>query len=71
MESIAEIIRPDLVLNVVEDDPDDDRVLECAVKGDADYIVTGDRHLLKLGVYEGISIVTVRQFLDAAESRKQ
>jgi|SRR5437764_10928818 len=71
LESIAEIIRPDLVLNVVEDDPDDDRVLECAVKGDADYIVTGDRHLLKLGVYEGISIVTVRQFLDAAESRKQ
>ena len=70
LESIAEIIRPDLVLNVVEDDPDDDRVLECAVKGDADYIVTGDRHLLKLGVYEGISIVTVRQFLDAA-SRKQ
>ena len=71
LESIAEIIRPDLVLNVVEDDPDDDRVLECAVKGDADYIVTGDRHLLKLGAYEGISIVTVRQFLDAAESRKQ
>ena len=71
LESIAEIIRPDLVLNVVEDDPVDDRVLECAVKGDVDYIVTGDRHLLKLGVYEGISIVTVRQFLDAAESRKQ
>jgi len=71
LESIAEIISPDLVLNVVEDDPDDDRVLECAVKGDVDYIVTGDRHLLKLGVYEGISIVTVRQFLDAAESRKQ
>jgi len=30
-----------------------DRVLECAVKGQTDYIVMGDRHLLKLGVYHG------------------
>ena len=53
-----------------EDDPDDDRVLECAVKGNADYIVTGDRHLLKLASYQVIAIVTVRQFLDAAEAEE-
>jgi uncharacterized protein len=67
LESIAEIVRPDMVLHVITDDPDDNRVLECAVKAMADYIVTGDRHLLKLGSYNAISIVTVRQFLDEAE----
>jgi len=67
LESVAEIVRPDMVLQVITDDPDDNRVLECAVKGRADYIVTGDRHLLKLGSYNAISIVTVRQFLDEAE----
>jgi len=37
-------------LSVISDDPDDDRVLECAVEGGADVIVSGDRHLLKLSV---------------------
>ena len=45
-------------------DPDDDRVLECAVAGRADYIVSGDKHLRGLGSYGGIEIVTVRQFMD-------
>lgn len=67
LESIAEIVRPDMVLHVIADDPDDNRVLECAIHGGADYIVTGDRHLLKLGSYEAIPILTVRQFLDAVE----
>jgi len=67
VESVAEIVRPDMFLRVITDDPDDNRVLECAVKGMADYIVTGDRHLLKLSSYDAISIVTVRQFLDEAE----
>jgi len=67
LESVAEIVRPDMVLQVITDDPDDNRVLECAVKGRADYIVTGDRDLLKLGSYNAILIVTVRQFLDEAE----
>lgn len=70
LKSNAEIVKPDIVLHVIEDDPDDNRVLECAVKGRADYIVTGDRHLLRLGGYEAISIVTVRQFLDAAEAEE-
>jgi predicted nucleic acid-binding protein len=54
-------------LRVVEDYPDDDRVLECAVEGHADFIVTGDRHLLKLGEYHGVSILRTRQFLDSLE----
>jgi predicted nucleic acid-binding protein len=53
---------------VVREDPDDDRVLECAVAGEADYMVSGDRHLLKLGSYGGIPILTVRQFMDAVKA---
>lgn len=52
---IAEVTTPNEALRVIEEDPDDDRVLECAEKGRADYIV---RHLLKLGAYKGTSIVT-------------
>jgi predicted nucleic acid-binding protein len=53
---------------VIAEDPDDNRVLECAVKGGAELIVSGDRHLLKLAQYRGIAIVTVRQFLESAEA---
>jgi predicted nucleic acid-binding protein len=44
--------------------PTTERVLECAVAGRADTIVSGDRHLLKLGSYDGTQILTVRQFMD-------
>jgi predicted nucleic acid-binding protein len=47
----------------VVDDPDDDKVIECAVVGKADYIVTGDRHLLVFGQYGNISIVKAAQFI--------
>ncbi|MEH1905403.1 putative toxin-antitoxin system toxin component, PIN family [Nostoc sp.] len=51
-------------LNVLTTDPDDNMVLECAVVGNATHIVTGDkRHLLPLGSYEGIAIVSARDFL--------
>ena len=70
LENVAEIVKPDTALHVIEDDPDDNRVLECAVKGNTDYIVTGDRHLLKLGSYKAIPIVTVRQFLDAVHAEE-
>ncbi len=51
-------------LSVVKDDPGDDRVLECAIAGSADVIISGDRHLLDLGSFQGIQILTVRRFMD-------
>ncbi|MGA2251488.1 putative toxin-antitoxin system toxin component, PIN family [Terracidiphilus sp.] len=45
-------------------DPKDDMVLECAVKSGAQLILTGDLDLLSLKSYNGISILTVRQFLN-------
>ena len=51
-------------LKAVPADPDDDKVLECAVVGGASHIVTGDRrHLLPLKNYQGIAIVSATEFL--------
>ncbi len=69
LESIAGLVEPAFVLNVIRGDPDDNRVVEAAVAGSADSVVSGDRHLLQLGSYEGIAIVTVRKFLELAALR--
>lgn len=50
-------------IRAVPDDPDDDKIIECAVSGKADYIVSGDRHLLKLEEYAGITILNASDFL--------
>jgi uncharacterized protein len=48
---------------VIGDDPDDDRILECALAGKADLVVSGDRHLRKLKSFRGIGIVHPSDFL--------
>lgn len=48
---------------VVQEDPDDDIFINTALDGNADYIVTGDPHLLNLSKYKGIEIVTVGDML--------
>jgi hypothetical protein len=45
-------------VQVIEDDPDDDKFLACAMATDADVIVSNDEHLLNLNQYEGIEIMT-------------
>lgn len=51
-------------LDMITTDPDDNMILECAVVGSATHIVTGDkRHLLPLGIYQGISIISAADFL--------
>ncbi len=50
-------------LSVVRRDPDDNKFLECAVAGRGLYVVTGDRDLLDLESYRGISILSVGRFL--------
>jgi putative PIN family toxin of toxin-antitoxin system len=52
------------VMDAIPDDPQDEMFLACAVDGQADMIVSGDRHLLVLQEYRGIPILTARQFLD-------
>jgi putative PIN family toxin of toxin-antitoxin system len=56
-------------LRVAQDDADN-RILECAVAARADYLVTGDRHLLDVGHYFRTEIVTARQFLSEVSAKK-
>lgn len=60
---VAEIVSPTIAFRVIADDPTDDRILECAVSGGADLIVSGDRHLRKLRSFRNIGIVQPRDFL--------
>jgi putative PIN family toxin of toxin-antitoxin system len=64
LADIAILTPGELELSIIADDPADNRYLECAVEGNVGYIVSGDHDLLDLGSYQGIQIVTPRQFLD-------
>ena len=56
---------PDVLnLSVVKEDPTDDKFIIAAVEGVADYIVTGNDHLLNLREYQGIKIITPASFLE-------
>jgi putative PIN family toxin of toxin-antitoxin system len=50
-------------VHVVTDDPDDDKFIECALVAKATAIVSGDHHLLELGNYEGITMLSAAEFL--------
>ena len=57
-------VRVRLRLSVVRRDPEDNKFLECAVAGRAEYLVTGDQDLRELGSYRGVTILTVGEFLE-------
>ena len=64
----AEWIEPKERLDVIVADESDNRYVECAVAGNAQYIVTGDEHLLDLRDYEGIAILTPAAFVTLQET---
>jgi len=66
--SKAEVTSGQLRLPGVTRDPKDDFVVACAKEGEADYIVSGDQDLLVLGEYEGIQVITPRQFVEILAS---
>ena len=51
-------------LRVVTDDPDDDKFVETALVAEAQWLVSGDKHLLRLAEYRGIKVISARAFLD-------
>jgi putative PIN family toxin of toxin-antitoxin system len=62
LAELGELVQPRHTVNVLDDEPDN-RILECAVAGHADAIVTGDLAMLALAEYEGIGIIRLRDFL--------
>ena len=61
----AQILNPSQTVDVVKEKDADNRILECAVEAKADVLVTGNfKHLRPLGHFQGIAILTPREFLD-------
>ena len=61
LSEIAVTVEPNACLTVLSDEPDN-RILECALEGNAEAIVTGDKAMLNLGVYEAIKIISLRSY---------
>jgi uncharacterized protein len=60
----AQIVLPATTVHGVGEDEEDDLVLATAIAGDASFLVTGDRHLQRLGRYQDLVILSPRQFLE-------
>lgn len=59
----AKIVKPKLKLNIVNEDKSDNKIIEAAIAGKTQFIITGDKHLLKIKRYQKIKIVSPAQFL--------
>lgn len=60
---LGNLVVPKTTVDAIKEDPDDNRILECAMEAGSDYIVTEDKDLLRIGEYEGIQIVRASEFL--------
>jgi len=63
LSELGELISPTRRISILRDEPDN-RILECAVSGNADLIVTGDKDMLKLKSFEKVNIVSLKKYLD-------
>jgi uncharacterized protein len=68
LRDFTQLVTPAQTLHVIREDPDDDRVIECAVASGSQFIISGDKHLLRLGLYENIRILKVAEFLNLVPS---
>jgi uncharacterized protein len=66
IKNSPEELHPQEPLAIIVDDSDN-RILECAVAGQGDFIISGDKHLLNLKNFQGINVVTPADFLVAIE----
>ncbi len=60
----AELTSPNKKVRAVNNDPDDNKILECALSGNAEFVVSGDNHLIMLKEYNGIKILTPKEFCE-------
>jgi len=60
---LGQVVRPTETVSEIAADPSDDRVLEAAAEGGAEVIVSGDRHLLRLGTWRAVRIEPAAKFL--------
>ena len=68
MARLCFLVNPTSPIHVLSRDPADDKFIECAVFGEAEFIVSGDAHLLDLGRYQQIEILAPAAFLGLIET---
>jgi putative PIN family toxin of toxin-antitoxin system len=61
---------PRVIINVIQEDPDDNKFLACAVEGSTDYIVSEDHDLRRLGKYDSIIVLRKQEFLQVLETEE-
>jgi putative PIN family toxin of toxin-antitoxin system len=61
--NVANRVVPRQRLDIIKEDPDDNRILECAVEAKSDFIVSSDKDLLRLGNYGDVRMVTAKEFM--------
>jgi uncharacterized protein len=71
IDQIAISVEPDERIRIISVDDADNRVLECALTAAAQYIVSGDRHLLSVGEFSGIKILSPADFLRVVEEQHE
>ena len=70
LRGACNIISPSASVDVIRSDPDDNRILECAKEAKAHFIVSGDLHLLDIGKFEKIRIVSPADYLEEFKVRE-
>jgi len=63
LAGLSSLVDVKMHVRAIEEDPSDNHVLACAKEAGAQFIISGDRHLLQLGQYEGIKILTAATFI--------
>ena len=61
--SISRMVEPKQRFNAVKEDAEDNKIIECGVERNVDYIISQDNHLLNLKKYKGIKIISPEDFL--------
>jgi uncharacterized protein len=65
LADLALVVNPERRLDILRDEPDNS-ILECAVAGSCDLVVTGGREMLELGEFEGVRVVSLRDYLQSS-----
>jgi len=60
----SNVVNPEIKLEIIKEDPEDNKFLECALESKAEYIVSGDKHLLKLRKFGDVRIISAREFME-------
>lgn len=63
LSEVAELVSPTERITIFKDKPDN-RIIECALKGNADAVVTGDKEMLKIKQFRGIRIISLKEYLE-------